>query len=1275
MTSHRLHQQLLALALPVISLCPLAASGQSTWAGITNTDWGTATNWIPGVPAEGAAISIADGATNALILNAPHSISSFTFGASGTRTSGHSTQTNAHSLTIGAGGIVANGNFTGGLAPQLLGNIIASANQNWSVGGTTGAYTDDRGLAIRGNSTAAATTPTGSITLNANVTKTGPGVIMLIATSVSGAGNLVIDQGAVKLNAGNSQPLVLGGTGNVTLNGTSSLFVVRNSGTFDVTRPIIANGTSTLVFGGGNGTTIASPITWNGTAHTMPVHSSYTFTGAMNSQPGAVITKSGGGALTLSGNYSGFPAELKVTAGRININSTLPGAVMVEAGLTVGGEGTVNGPLTLKGGSLVIDGKTPGALTAAGGVTVSAATTVSLTDAPAAPGAITVLSYTGTSPGVTNFAATGIRNPVFSDTGTAITVSGNSATRTWAATAGNTWDVGTSANWTEGDNRFYQGDAVVFGDTGAGSVAITGLLSPSSITINNSETFDYFFTAAANNSIGGTGGLTKNGAGNASIGGVNTFTGNVSINGGTLKLSSNQALGAGPKTITIASGAAFDTNSALDANRDWDLVATGAGLGDGAVVSNGGTDRNFGFRSLTLNGNTTIGGLKRFDIRPNVAGTGFLALNGHTLTKSGTNWFGIVDSTIEGAGTIEIQGGTLSFARNVVSGSDPINVRSGGTFAIENYNTGSINKPINVFGGAILRGSSNGYTLTSPLTLDGASTISIAGGTSFIIGSPILGTGTFEKIDTGNLVFGADNAYTGAGPLKVNAGTVQLGAGATTGSIANQEIQLVGTTSGVIFSRTDDVTFGNVISGEGLTGPDLNPSALTKNGPNTLTLTGNNTFSGSTRLNNGTIAIGSEHQVFGTGRVDMRTGTIRSSDATAREVNNELSISEAITLGSATTGNLKFNGPVALGSQTKIVNIANAVTEFSGVIGGSGSTTFFAKAGPGTLIISGSSNTYGQITRIDSGVLQIGNGGSTGALSGSAVQNNASLVINRANSEGGTDFTFGNAISGTGSLTHSGTAYTILAAANTYTGDTIITNGTLSPTFASFDDNSAIRISGTAKLELYDIETDKVKALFFDGSPEPAGIYGSMESTAPNKRSYLAGAGLLEVTSDGTGSPFQDWASDKGLTAANDGADQDPDFDGQSNLLEFALNGEPLSGARTGNVVVKIATVGSQQALTLTLPVRSSVGTFDGGTFLTATGDGVKYTIEAGNDLGSWNLNVDEVTGTDATAIQTGLPTIEPGSGYVYRTFRSPGAVSADAKEFIRARVEEPATP
>ena len=67
--------------------------------------------------------------------------------------------------------------------------------------------------------------------------------------------------------------------------------------------------------------------------------------------------------------------------------------------------------------------------------------------------------------------------------------------------------------------------------------------------------------------------------------------------------------------------------------------------------------------------------------------------------------------------------------------------------------------------------------------------------------------------------------------------------------------------------------------------------------------------------------------------------------------------------------------------------------------------------------------------------------------------------------------------------------------------------------------------------------------------------------------------------------------------------------------------------------------------------------------------DFVSYKIQAADEMTNWTLGVTEVTGADATAIQSGLPALN--AGWVYRTFRSPGAVAGDPREFMRAVISE----
>ena len=92
------------------------------------------------------------------------------------------------------------------------------------------------------------------------------------------------------------------------------------------------------------------------------------------------------------------------------------------------------------------------------------------------------------------------------------------------------------------------------------------------------------------------------------------------------------------------------------------------------------------------------------------------------------------------------------------------------------------------------------------------------------------------------------------------------------------------------------------------------------------------------------------------------------------------------------------------------------------------------------MLVLTASNTYPGPTTIGGGTLQVGNGG-TGASIGSTsgVIDNGALVFNNADS----DVVFNPPISGSGGLTQTGTSTLFLCGANTYTGTTLVSNGTL----------------------------------------------------------------------------------------------------------------------------------------------------------------------------------------------------------------------------------------
>jgi autotransporter-associated beta strand protein len=157
-------------------------------------------------------------------------------------------------------------------------------------------------------------------------------------------------------------------------------------------------------------------------------------------------------------------------------------------------------------------------------------------------------------------------------------------------------------------------------------------------------------------------------------------------------------------------------------------------------------------------------------------------------------------------------------------------------------------------------------------------------------------------------------------------------------------------------------------------------------------------------------------------------------------------------------------------------------------------------------------------------------------------------------------------VTGAGKLTKEGTGTISFTntATSTFTGNTVVNDGTLSvssPTF--FDDNANVTIgevgASPAKLRLTTGgATDIVKKLFIDGVQMPAGTYGSTSSAATNTDDATfdnLGDGILQVTSGPGSNAYDTWSSTNSL--ANPAFDFDSDKDGLANGIEWVLGGNP----------------------------------------------------------------------------------------------------------------------
>ena len=155
--------------------------------------------------------------------------------------------------------------------------------------------------------------------------------------------------------------------------------------------------------------------------------------------------------------------------------------------------------------------------------------------------------------------------------------------------------------------------------------------------------------------------------------------------------------------------------------------------------------------------------------------------------------------------------------------------------------------------------------------------------------------------------------------------------------------------------------------------------------------------------------------------------------------------------GRLAAGSIEGAGTYYLGARELTVGSNNLSTIVSGLIsdcsggsqlcrtgalGGSATGGSLVKTGTGTLALAGT-NTYTGGTTIAAGILQIGNGGTTGSITG-GVTNNATLAFNRSN-----PYQFDGAISGNGTVRQIGSGTTVLTANSTYSGGTVISGGVL----------------------------------------------------------------------------------------------------------------------------------------------------------------------------------------------------------------------------------------
>ena len=375
-----------------------------------------------------------------------------------------------------------------------------------------------------------------------------------------------------------------------------------------------------------------------------------------------------------------------------------------------------------------------------------------------------------------------------------------------------------------------------------------------------------------------------------------------------------------------------------------------------------------------------------------------------------------------------------------------------------NGGTLTFNNGTNNIAGLVQQSTSEGDTIAAPIVLNNNLTvINNSTAHTLTLAGTISGTNTVTYVGPGSITLATNNTYTGNTLISGSAVTLAnftanvsaFGSGTVT---LNQGTLNLNTDNNTPPAPYSNIFYWNLVVPANTTGTLNGDGRCYLNG----TLTGGGTlnyYAPYVRMELDGDWSAFSGQIIASGS-DFRFNNGNGLPKAALSLNGNTAYSLG---GSLTVGEISGAASSYLNSTAWTVGGRNTDATFDGIILGNSIT----KTGAGTWILTGA-NTYSGTTIISGGALQIGAGGNTGTLGTGNVTDNASLVFNRFD-----NVACANTVSGSGSLTQAGDGVLTLSAANTYSGTTFITAGTLALTNSgSISSSTNINLANGALLDV-----------------------------------------------------------------------------------------------------------------------------------------------------------------------------------------------------------------